>query len=92
LAAEVAELQRALVARGSALEWLANAGVFGPQGAPADIRNTVWRLNSTPNQWATINTGSPPAPFAIPTGAQRWQAVFELLKRDATAALPEDLA
>jgi hypothetical protein len=97
LAAQVARLQRELVARGSALQWLSKAGVF-PQiengslrGQPADndVRGTVQRMESTPGQWATATTPHA-APFAIPTGAQRWQAAFEGLKRDATTSLPEE--
>jgi hypothetical protein len=94
LAARVAEMQRKLVAAGSALEWLSRAGAFreagGRHGEAADesIRHTVLRMESTPSQW-TMSTNPRDAPFAVPTGAQRWQAAFEALKRDATAALPD---
>ena len=74
------------------LQWLANADVFPKEnGKPADdmIRNTVWRMESTPGQWA-LTTSRKRTPFAQPIGAQRWQAAFEALKRDATTPLPED--
>jgi hypothetical protein len=96
LAARVAEMQRQLVAAGSALEWLAKEGVFREPGgrrgeADENIRRTVWRMmDSTPRQWATILEGPGAVPFAQPTGAQRWQAAFEALKRDANTPLPED--
>jgi hypothetical protein len=59
LAARVAEMQRQLVAAGSALEWLSRAGAFrepgGRHGEAADenIRHTVWRMQSAPSQRAT---------------------------------------
>jgi hypothetical protein len=96
LTARVAELQRKLVAAGSALEWLSRAGVFrepgGRHGEAADdnIRHAVQRMESTPNQWATVLERPGNVPFAQPTGAIAWQAAFGALKRDATAALPED--
>jgi hypothetical protein len=95
LAARVADMQRQLVAAGSGLEWLSRAGAFrepgGRHGEAADenIRHIVHRMELAPNQW-TMSTKPHAAPFAQPTGAQRWQAAFEALKRDATAALPED--
>jgi hypothetical protein len=58
VAERVAEMQRELVAAGSALQWLSRAGVFQERnGAPADenIRNTVWRMDSTPCQRAGTN-------------------------------------
>jgi hypothetical protein len=102
LVAQVARLQRELVARGSALQWLSKAGVFprsgrsddngyGEPAADENIRHTVWRMESTPSQWAIADTLHA-APFAIPTGGQRWAAAFEALKCDASTVLPEDLA
>jgi hypothetical protein len=94
LAARVAEMQRQLVAAASGLEWLASAGVFPTvNGRPADdaIRHTVWRMESAPRQWATVAERPGAVPFAVSTGAQRWQAAFEALKRDPTTPLPVDL-
>jgi hypothetical protein len=93
LAARVAEMQRELVARGSALEWLANAGVCPKveRGADDVIRHVVQRMESAPNQWS-IGTIRYATSFAQPTGALAWEAAFEALKRDAAAALPEDPA
>jgi hypothetical protein len=97
LAAKVAEMQRELVALGSALEWLSRAGAFRePGGRPGEadenIRRTVWRMmDSTPRQWATILEGPGAVPFAQPIGAQQLQAAFEVLKRDARTPLPVDL-
>jgi hypothetical protein len=94
LAARVAEMQRKLVAAGSALEWLSRAGAFrepgGRHGEAADenIRHTVQRMESTPSQWATAAERPGAGPFAQPIGAQRWQVAFEALKRDATTPLP----
>jgi hypothetical protein len=89
LAADISQLQRELVARGSALEWLANAGVF-PQknGRPADdaIRHTVFRMEQT-SQW-TMSEQPGAAPFARPGGRLAWQAAFELLLADASTPLP----
>jgi hypothetical protein len=96
LAARAAGLQRELVAAGSGLEWLSRAGAFrepgGRHGEAADenIRHTVLRMESAPSQW-TMSTNPRDAPFAVPTGAQRWQAAFEAMKRDARTPLPVDL-
>jgi hypothetical protein len=90
LASRVAELQRELVAHGSGLEWLSRAGVFQVErGVDSDIRHTIVRMESTPRQWATTAARPGAEPFAQPLGAQRWQAAFEALKRDATTPLPE---
>jgi hypothetical protein len=93
LAAQVARLQRELVARGSALQWLAKEGVF-PQvnGKPTDdaIRATVWRMEQTPAQWAQRSSAE--QPFAQPTGALAWEAAFEALKHDPNAQLPVELS
>jgi hypothetical protein len=91
LAGRVAKMQREIVAAGSGLEWLSRAGVFPERnGAPADenIRHTVSRMELALQQWA-IGTVQYATSFAQPLGAQRWQAAFEGLKRDATAALPD---
>jgi hypothetical protein len=87
LAARVAEMQRQLVMSGSALEWLHRAGVFG--GEAADVRHTVEKLDVAPNQWATGTIRYAMSVFE-PTGRLKWEAAFERLKTDATAALPED--
>ena len=82
LAARVLEMQRQLVATGSALEWLANSADVFPKknGKPADdaIRHTVWRMQQTPDQWTQQSSADPP--FAVPTGRLAWAQAFEAFK------------
>jgi hypothetical protein len=91
MAARVSAMQRELIAVGSGLEWLAANGAFPTRnGRPVDdgIRNTVWRMESAPAQWATTTSPGEP-PFAPPTGRLAWAQAFEALKRDANAPLPD---
>ena len=91
MAAQVAQLQRQLVAHGSALEWLSNKGVLPPgaRGEEDPIRDTVRRLELAPQQWA-IGAIRYAASFAEPVGSRAWQAAFEALTRDANTPLPVD--
>jgi hypothetical protein len=91
MAAEVAELQRRLVVRGSALEWLSNKGVLPPgaRGAEDPIRDTVRRMEVSPQQWANGTIRYATSVFE-PTGRLAWEAAFEQLLRDANAPLPGD--
>jgi hypothetical protein len=59
------------------------------RGSDAAIRDTVARLDVAPNQWS-IGTIRYPTSFAVPIGANAWQAAFEALQRDAATPLPED--
>ena len=90
MAAEVAQLQRQLVAHGSALEWLSNKGVLPPgaRGEEDPIRDTVRRMEMAPSQWA-IGTIRYATSFAEPVGSRAWQAAFERLQTDANAELPD---
>jgi hypothetical protein len=90
LATRVDALQRELVALGSELEWLFRKGAVPQVEKDDPIRDAVRRLDSTPRQWTIGDIYRHHAAFAQPVGAQRWQAAFEALKRDANAALPED--
>ena len=86
LAAEVTQLQKDLVSKGSALTWLHGAGVF-PKDDP--VGRVVSRMESSPNAW-TIGTVRGTKSFAVPTGGNALAAAFEQLKRDANAQLPKD--
>ena len=91
MAARVSAMQRELVAVGSGLEWLASNGAFPTKnGRPVDdvIRNVVWRMESSPAQWATATSSREP-PFAVQSGRLAWAQAFEQLKRDPNAALPD---
>lgn len=91
LAAELAEMQCAMIALGDAVEWLAGAGAFtvvdrpgGSYGRPEDeaIRMTLNRLHSPPETWRGL-TRTRPDPIAA-----GWMAAFAMLQLDATAPLP----
>jgi hypothetical protein len=86
LAAEVAQLQKDLVSKGSTLQWLSNKGVL-PNADEATIRNTVARLERPAAEWA-IGTVRYATSVWEPTGRLKWEAAFERLKTDANAALP----
>jgi hypothetical protein len=90
LAAHVERLQREIVEVGSSLRWLVNAGAFPMEhGRPSDpgIRHAVDRLNSAPTAWEITGICGIES-FAHPIGAQKMQAAFEALLRDANAVLP----
>ena len=90
LAAEVTQLQRDLVSKGSALQWLHSAGVFPGPIVVRTIRS-VMRLrgwNPRPVAWTIGIRGH--ASFAIPSGGNALAAAFEALKRDANTPLPVD--
>jgi hypothetical protein len=91
MASRVAELQRQLVAAGSALEWLSSRGALPPvaRGEVDPIGRTVGLLRVPPTEWALGGTVRYSTSFAEPTGAVAWEAAFEALKRDATTLLPE---
>lgn len=97
LAVQVQQLQRQLVADGSALRWLSDAGVFPTvtkfgdpwhgQLADRDVHDAILRMRESPWGWQ-VPVGRGDVPFARPTGADAWQAAFEALQRDAQAQLP----
>jgi hypothetical protein len=96
LAAEVERLQKDLVSKGSALQWLSEAGATVPMcgssysaltEAEKGIRDTIARLDVAPNQWATGTIRYATSVFE-PTGRLKWEAAFEALKTDPNAALP----
>lgn len=90
MAAELATMQRAMVALGNTVEWLAGAGAFavveqhgGSYGKPADevIRMALYRLQSPPYSWNGLA-------LAQPGATAGWVAAFAALQADATAPLP----
>lgn len=90
LAAELAAMQRAMVALGETVEWLAGAGAFtvsersgGSYGRPDDeaIRMALYRLHSPMHSWNGLA-------LAQPSAAAGWIAAFAALQVDATAPLP----
>ncbi len=91
LAAELAEMQRAMVALGDTVEWLAGAGAFavverpgGSYGRPEDeaIRMALSRLHTPPETWRGLARARPD-PIAA-----GWVAAYAALQADATAPLP----
>jgi hypothetical protein len=89
LADEVTRLQRELVAKGSALQWLAGVLIRPDRGEDDPVRRAADRMESAPTAWM-LGTVRGYASFAAPTGGNAWAAAFEQLLRDANAALPED--
>jgi hypothetical protein len=89
LAAEVTRLQRDLVAKGSALQWLAGVLPRADLGQDDPVRRAADRMESSPSAW-TIGTIRGDASFAIPTGGNAWAAAYEALLRDANTVLPVD--
>lgn len=94
LAREVEGLQRAALAKGAALAWLAKAGavetvqrIGGEYGRPANlaIRAAVDRHNLVMQQ-AVTHDGWHHAPAQA--GAAAWDAALAALERDAAAAVP----
>ena len=86
VAAEVAELQAKLAARGATLDWLVEAGIFPTDSTPGPganrvldrtIETTLFRLGSPPNSWR-----------GIAVDASEWEAALTALMADATALLP----
>ena len=90
LAAEVTRLQRDLVAKGSALQWLAGVLPRADRGQDDPIRRAAERMESAPSCMDDRHGCAAYASFAIPTGGNAWAAAFEALLRDANAPLPLD--
>ncbi len=88
--ADVERLQRELVERGLALEWLMGASVFPETRAAEDFfpgaveperaRTAYRRLQSPPQFWNGLRHDG--------TAQQRWQAAFDALMQDADAPIP----